>query len=54
MRSKEEIEDQVAASVDSKDENGAAGKWPGMSYEDGVEAALMWVLEERDEAPMED
>lgn len=28
-------------------------KWPGMSYEQGVEAALDWVLGERDESPME-
>lgn len=54
MRSKDEIEDQVALAVDSKDQNGAAGKWPGMSFEDGVEAALMWVIGEREETPMED
>lgn len=34
--------------------------WPGnsgvpaLSYEQGVEAALLWVLEETDEDPLED
>jgi hypothetical protein len=53
MRSKEEIEEQVAQVVDQKD-SGNGSKFPGMDYEDGVEAALMWVMEEREETPMED
>jgi len=52
MRSKDDIEEQIAQALDSKEENGS--KFPGMSYEDGVESALMWVIEERDETPMED
>ena len=33
-------------------ENGT--KWPGMSYEAGVEAGIRWVLGEQEENPMED
>jgi hypothetical protein len=29
-------------------------KVPGMSYEEGVEAALRWVLGESDDKPMDD
>ena len=47
-RSEDEINDQYAKAVDE------AGKWPGMSYTDGVQAALLWVLGERDEGPMDD
>lgn len=28
-------------------------KWPGMSYEQGVEAGVKWVLGETDDNPME-
>lgn len=47
-RTEDEINDQYGAAVDN------AGIWPGMSYTDGVQAALLWVLGERDEGPMED
>ena len=29
-------------------------RYPGMSYEEGVEAALAWVTGNSDDAPMED
>jgi len=48
---KKQIEDQLAQAIDAS-ANGS--KWPGMSYEEGVAAALRWVLGESDEKPMED
>ena len=47
-KSKDEIYDQI---YEAKDNN---GKFKGMSYEDGVIAALEWVLGEEEETPMED
>jgi len=29
------------------------GKYPGMSYQDGIEAALLWVTGQTDENPAE-
>lgn len=29
-------------------------RYPGMTYEEGVEAALSWVLDDRDTNPLED
>jgi len=51
-RSEQEIQDQIAAAEDSV----ATGesRWPGMSYEDGVSAALRWCIGESDDVPMED
>ena len=44
-----EIENTCAVVYD-----GQPSKWPGMSYEAGVEAALQWVLGSREEPPMSD
>ena len=49
MKSKREIEDVL----NRVDEFGAS-KFPGMSYEEGVSAALRWVLDEIEEDPLED
>lgn len=52
MRSQREIDEQLNLAVDQTMEG--SSKWPGMTYEDGVENALRWVTGETDEAPMED
>jgi len=39
----------------ASDENSKGNtKWPGMTYEQGVENALMWVFGDNDNNPMED
>lgn len=43
-----EIENVIGDTMENPD------KFPGMSYTDGVSAALRWVLGETDEYPMED
>lgn len=52
MRTALEIEDQIGEAQDKIAEGGS--NWPGMTYEEGVAAALLWVTEDRDEKPMED
>lgn len=49
--SEEEIADQLNIAI----EQGEGGsKWPGMSYELGVQNALRWVLGDDDVKPMDD
>jgi hypothetical protein len=52
MLDESEVEDYLA----DKLPDGAEGpsKWPGMSYEQGVDAALRWVMGWTDEKPLED
>ncbi len=50
-RTDKEIEEVMGRAVDQL-ENGT--KWPGMSYEEGVDAALRWVMGISDDDPMED
>ncbi len=48
-RTQEEVDallNDLAEAVDF-----GAPKWPGMSYEQGVEAGIRWLLGERDEHP---
>ncbi len=52
MRDQNEIDEQMNRTIESIDEGGS--RWPGMSYEQGVEAALRWVCEETDDVPMEE
>jgi len=52
MRTKQEIEDEVDRAYDMISDGGS--KWPGMSYEDGVIAALLWVLETNGDRPMDE
>ncbi len=47
---KKEIDDVLNQAVEAMD---AGTKWPGMSYEDGVEAAIRWMLGDGPN-PMED
>lgn len=50
-RTDEEIADCTARAIESKDEHGT--RWPGMSFEEGVIAALDWLTGESDDHPME-
>lgn len=47
----DEIGEEINLAVKKQDEGGS--NWPGMSYEDGVQAALDWVLDADKERPME-
>lgn len=49
-RSRDEIEEQVNLAHDSIDQGST--RWPGMSYEDGVDATLRWITGDTDDAPM--
>jgi hypothetical protein len=51
MRDPNEIDDQLAKASESTMMGTA--RWPGMTYEQGVESALMWVTGQSDEAPMD-
>ena len=49
----DEIEEQISKALISMDEGGS--KWPGMSYEQGVEYSLRWILDkENNDPPMEE
>lgn len=53
MRTRQEIETELGR-VDADAAAGGRSKWPGMNYEQGVEAALLWALGDSDDKPMED
>ncbi len=48
----EQIEDAISTAYEIKDEHGS--RWPGMSYEDGVIAALEWIKGDREDGPFEE
>jgi len=50
-RTEKEIYDQIDLANAALDEG---GKFPGMSYEDGVKIALEWATGNSDDKPMED
>jgi hypothetical protein len=50
-RSQSEIDDVRGVATDAMD---AGSKYPGMSYEEGIIAALDWATGESDDNPMED
>ena len=52
MRSEREIENEVNAAADVIAQG--ESRVPGMSYEEGVDAALRWALGWQDERPMSD
>jgi len=52
-RTEEEIDNILNDISDAKDA-GTANRWPGMSYEDGVENALLWVTGRSDDHPYEE
>lgn len=47
----DEIDDVLNRCADQTDEGGS--RWPGMSYEQGVEAAIRWMQDDGGN-PMED
>lgn len=51
-----QTEDEILSVLDEAQENTSSGKskYSGMSYEDGVIAALDWILGRSDVQPMED
>ena len=51
-RSQEEIAEQLDRAVQAQVDG--ESRWPGMSYEEGVDAALRWVTGESNDLPMED
>lgn len=54
MRTPEEIRKELGEADAQFLDNGGVTSWPGMSYEEGVSAALLWVLGDTEERPMED
>jgi hypothetical protein len=52
MRTQQEIQDQIDLTRDPATGN-PANRYPGMSYEEGVEAALLWVNGDSEEPPMD-
>jgi hypothetical protein len=51
MKDETEIETQTDKAAEAATK---PSKYPGMTYEQGVRDALDWVLDNIDEAPMED
>lgn len=51
-RSEEEIDEQLNRAAEAAD--AGQSKWPGMTYEQGVDNALRWVTGQTDDLPMED
>ena len=47
-----EISDVLGKCVESFEEG--RSRWPGMTYEQGVEAAILWMIGDSDTNPMED
>ena len=52
-RDEDEVSDQIGRAINSQDKNHGT-KWPGMTYEEGVVAALMWLSGQSEEPPMEE
>lgn len=52
MRSEGEIEEELNG-IDPDAAAGGPSKYPGMSYEQGIDIALRWVLGWSEEAPNE-
>lgn len=50
VRSTEEVDDTLNKAQEQEDEGGSA--WPGMTYEQGVVAAIMWLTGVSSEDPM--
>ncbi len=51
MRADSEIDEQLNKAAEASDKG---TRWPGMSYEQGVEAALLWMRGDVDDPPIED
>lgn len=48
----DEMNEQINFTMESVEQG--TTRWPGMTYEQGVDAALRWAMGESDEPPMED
>jgi hypothetical protein len=48
-RTDDEVSEQMNLAIEGVDRG---TRWPGMSYEQGVDAALSWVTGQTDDAPM--
>lgn len=46
-----EIDDVIGQCCDAEQ---TGSKWPGMSYEQGVDAAIRWIIGDEKANPMED
>ena len=51
-RTQEEIEEVMNAAVEQEEQGGT--KWHGMTYEQGIAAALNWILGFSNDNPMQD
>lgn len=54
VRSREEIEQQIDDANDSSSIGADLSRYPDLNYEDGVVAALAWVLGRDETKPMDD
>jgi hypothetical protein len=52
VRSQEEVNEQIDRASDNI--NKGISKYPGMTYEEGIRAAIDWMSGESDELPMDD
>ena len=50
----EEKIDQTVAQISQAQDEGKRSKWAGMTYEEGVETALRWVLDDDGDDPLEE
>jgi len=50
-RTEDQIDEQLNACADGVD---IGSQYPGMSYEEGVQAALLWVTGQSDDPPFEE
>lgn len=50
-RTQKEIDDVLNKAADGMDDG---SKWPGMSYEQGVDAAIRWLTGESEDNPMDE
>jgi hypothetical protein len=49
---RDQIDDQLNKAAEA--EETGQSSWPGMTYEQGVDAAIRWMTGESDDLPMED
>jgi hypothetical protein len=51
MRTRDEINDLMDKAAEGINEG---SRFPGMSYEEGIRAAIEWLTEENDEHPLDE
>jgi hypothetical protein len=51
-RTDDEVDAQLNLAMESA--NSGRSRWPGMSYEQGVDAAIRWLIGDVEDPPMED